>query len=176
MYVFAKHVHNTYMTYTRFLLKRGDFCTIIQIKSIFDRVRLVYVFDKHVHGHNALIINVFNPVYPYRVRVWWKILKKITFWSFAKRNQSLKVVLFEAVSRKHLHRYSIASPSLVHRFDGETMENWWVSDGFTPYHERNHGIDETRRYCAQTRKIPFWCISTAKGDVHVWLSVISLTQ
>ena len=34
----------------------------------------------------------------------------------------IKIVSLQAVTRRLLHRYSIVTPSLVHRFDGLTME------------------------------------------------------
>jgi len=35
------------------------------------------------------------------------------------------------VSQKILHRYSIVTPSIVHRFDGGMMEERWSIDGTT---------------------------------------------
>ena len=38
-----------------------------------------------------------------------------------------------------LRGYSIDTPSLVHRFDGESMENRWRNDGLTmEYHKHNY--------------------------------------
>jgi len=37
-----------------------------------------------------------------------------------------------ALVPKHLHRMSIASPSLLHRNDGLTMEYRWSIDGVSP--------------------------------------------
>ena len=42
-----------------------------------------------------------------------------------------KVASLLALSLRILHRYSIASPSHVHRFDGVTMEYRWSNDGDT---------------------------------------------
>ena len=36
-----------------------------------------------------------------------------------------------ALPPKILHRYSIVSPSILHRFDGQSMEQRWTSDGAT---------------------------------------------
>ena len=36
-----------------------------------------------------------------------------------------------ALLPKILHRYSIVSPSILHRFDGQSMEQRWTSDGAT---------------------------------------------
>ena len=36
-----------------------------------------------------------------------------------------------ALLPKILHRYSIVSPSILHRFDGQSMEKLWTSDGAT---------------------------------------------
>ena len=36
-----------------------------------------------------------------------------------------------ALPPKILHRYSIVSPSILHRFDGQSMEQQWTSDGAT---------------------------------------------
>ena len=44
-----------------------------------------------------------------------------------------KVCFSYALPPKILHRYSIVTPSIVHRFDGESMELWWRCDGTTPY-------------------------------------------
>ena len=43
------------------------------------RVRVVYMFDKHVHALNLLNINMVMTVFMGRVRVWRLILKKKFF-------------------------------------------------------------------------------------------------
>ena len=47
-----------------------------------------------------------------------------------KNHQPFPASVF-ALPPKILHRYSIVSPSILHRFDGLTMEQRWTSDGAT---------------------------------------------
>ena len=47
-----------------------------------------------------------------------------------KNPQSFPASVF-ALLPKILHRYSIVSPSILHRFDGQSMEQRWTSDGAT---------------------------------------------
>ena len=39
-------------------------------------VRVMYVFDKHVHALNLFVISIFTVDFSYHVRVWHLILKK----------------------------------------------------------------------------------------------------
>ena len=39
-------------------------------------VRVMYVFDKHVHALNLFVISIFTVDFSYHVRVWRLILKK----------------------------------------------------------------------------------------------------
>ena len=48
----------------------------------------------------------------------------------AKNPPSFPASVF-ALPPKILHRYSIVSPSILHRFDGQSMEQRWTSDGAT---------------------------------------------
>ena len=67
MYVFAKHVHKSYITYTCF----GD-----QLKGMTTYVYVMYVLDKHVHALNLFFISIFMVDFCLHVRFCRLILKK----------------------------------------------------------------------------------------------------
>ena len=67
MYVFAKHVHKSYITHT---------CFWTQLKGMTTYVYVMYVLDKHVHALNLFFISIFMVDFCLHVRVWRLILKK----------------------------------------------------------------------------------------------------
>ena len=67
MYVFVKHVHESYITRTCFRVNKLDMMTYVCV---------MYVFSKHVHALNLLIISIITSHFMVYVRVWRLILKK----------------------------------------------------------------------------------------------------
>ena len=67
MYVFAKHVHKSYITHT---------CFGTQLKGMTTYVYVMYVLDKHVHALNLFFISIFIADFSPHVRVCRFILKK----------------------------------------------------------------------------------------------------
>ena len=53
------------------------FARYVNLWSVMTRVCVVYMFSKHVHALNVLIISVITSVFIGRVCVWRLILKKI---------------------------------------------------------------------------------------------------
>ena len=79
MYVFVKHVNESYITRTCFLLTNSN---NINLSSFYKKrimttyVCVMYVFDKHVHALNLFVISTLTVDFSYHVRVWHLILKK----------------------------------------------------------------------------------------------------
>ena len=54
---------------------------------------------------------------------------------------------FIVVNPRLLHHWSIAAPSLVHRFDGGSMDKRWTNDGVSTEEERRiDGGRQNARY------------------------------
>ena len=53
-----------------------------------------------------------------------------------------------------LHRFSIACPSLLHRFDGQSMDYRWITDGLSSEDERQYkgALAYNNSYQKQTGK------------------------
>ena len=66
MYVFVKHVHESYITRTCFRVNKLDMMTYVCV---------MYVFSKHVHALNLLIISIITSHFMVYVRVWRLIPK-----------------------------------------------------------------------------------------------------
>ena len=62
-------VHTLYTLFAYFLRNQYFIAHFVNLRSVTTRVRVVYMFDKHVHVLNLLNINIITGIFMGRVRV-----------------------------------------------------------------------------------------------------------
>ena len=79
VYVYLTHtrvIHNTYTLFAYFP-RNSQFVThFVNLQGVTTRVCVVYMFNKHIHALNLLIVSIITNVFRGRVYVWRLILKK----------------------------------------------------------------------------------------------------